>query len=124
MPPQNTSQTRRRKRPPAKPLAGARLVAELSKPDDPYSLTLLIEQAGHTSDYLQRLHELIDGDRDAWLQLNLGAKTVEVVVNKPLAEARAQSEQLRKFLAEIHRQRAAIPEDLSEDDVLDDDGDD
>ncbi|RFZ11195.1 hypothetical protein DSM43518_02035 [Mycobacterium marinum] len=108
----------------AKPSAGARLVAELSKPDDPYSLTLLIEQAGHTADYLQRLHELIDGDRDAWLQLNLGAKTVEVIVNKPLAEARAQSEQLRKFLAEIHRQRAAITEDPGEDDVLDDDGDD
>lgn len=103
--------------------AGARLRAELSKDDDPYSLTFLIEQAGHIADYLQRLRELIDGDRDAWLKLRLGAKTVEVVVNKPLVEARAQAEQLRKLLAEIHRQRAAIPTPGYEDDVLDD-GDD
>ena len=99
---------------------GARLIAELSRDDDPYSLTFLIEQAAHIADYLQRLRELIDGDRDAWLSLNLGAKTVEVVVNKPLTEARAQAEQLRKLLGEIHKQRAAIP-DPDEDDVLDDD---
>lgn len=103
-----------------KPSAGARLIAELAKDDDPYTLTFLIEQAAHIADYLERLRQLIDGDRDAWLQLKLGAKTVEVIVNKPLIEARAQAEQLRKLLAEIHKQRASIPIE-DEDDVLDDD---
>lgn len=104
----------------SKPSAGARLIAELSKDDDPYSLTFLIEQAAHIADYLERLRQLIDGDRDSWLSLKLGAKTVEVIVNKPLIEARAQAEQLRKLLAEIHKQRASIPIE-DEDDVLDDD---
>jgi hypothetical protein len=104
----------------SKPSAGARLIAELSKDDDPYSLTFLIEQAGHTADYLERLRQLIDGDRDSWVSLKLGAKTVEVIVNKPLIESRAQAEQLRKLLAEIHKQRASIPIE-DEDDVLDDD---
>lgn len=105
----------------SKTTPGKRLIAELSRDDDPYSLTFLIEQAAHIADYLQRLRELIDGDRDTWLSLSLGAKTVEVVVNKPLVEARAQAEQLRKLLAEIHRQRAAIDTGPDEDDVLEDD---
>jgi hypothetical protein len=95
----------------------------LSKDDDPYSLTFLIEQAAHIADYLERLRALIDGDHEVWLSLKLGAKTVEIIVNKPLVEARAQAEQLRKLLAEIHRQRAAIPTPGYEDDVLDDSDD-
>lgn len=107
----------------SKPSAGARLIAELSRDDDPYSLTFLIEQAGHTADYLERLRELIAGDRDSWLSLKLGAKTVEVIVDKPLVEARALAEQMRKLLAEIHKQRAAAGGGDDEDDVLDDDDD-
>jgi hypothetical protein len=41
--------------------AGSRRVAELSKPDDPYSLQFLIEQAGHTANYLDRLSALLNG---------------------------------------------------------------
>ncbi|MEB3021301.1 hypothetical protein [[Mycobacterium] crassicus] len=114
--PANTAKPR--KRAPAKrsaptkaavPTAGQRLVAELAKDNDPYALRFLIEQAGHIADYLERLHALHAGDRDAWLKVKIGAKTVEVVVNDPLREVRAQAEQLRRMLAEIHRQRAAIP---------------
>ncbi len=91
------------------PTAGERLVAELAKDNDPYALRFLIEQAGHIADYLERLQALLTGDRDAWVKVKIGAKTVEVVVNDPLREVRMQSEQLRRMLAEIHRQRAAIP---------------
>lgn len=113
--------TTRRSRSRAKdvqPSAGKRLIEELSRDGDPYSLTFLIEQAAHTADYLQRLRELLNGDRDAWLKLKIGAKTVEVIVDKPLVEARAQAEQLRRLLAEISKRRASIQSD-DEDDVLD-----
>ncbi|OIN79337.1 hypothetical protein BMG05_18285 [Mycobacterium malmoense] len=107
---------------PAKPSAGARLVEELSKDDDPFALTFLIQQAGVIANYLERLSELLNGDRDTWLRLELPPKVVEVVVNKPLQEYRQQSTVLRQLLAEIYRQRAAIPVDPG-DDVLDDDDD-
>ena len=82
----------------------------------------LIQQAGIIADFLERLSQLLVGDRDSWLSLELPAKTVEVVVSKPLAEYRQQSTALRQLLAEVHRRRAMIPID-SGDDVLDD-GDD
>lgn len=100
------------------PSAGQRLIAELSKPDDPYSLQFLIEQVGHTADYLERLRGLLDGNRDVWMRVKLRGETVEVVVNNPLTESRQQTEQLRKLLGEIHRQRAAIPMDDRDDDDL------
>lgn len=102
----------------AKPSAGQRLVAELSKPDDPYSLQFLIEQAGHTADYLERLSALLNGDRDSWLQVKIGAKTVEVIVNNPLVQHRQFSDHLRKLISEVARQRAAIPADPDGDDDL------
>ena len=105
---------------PDPPTAGQRLIAELSAPDDPYSLTFLIEQAGHIADYLATCNALLRGERETWLQVKIGAKTVEVVVNNVLIQQRQFSDQLRKLLAEIHRQRAAIPIDDG-DDVLDDD---
>ncbi len=95
--------------------AGQRLVEELTKPADSYALTFLIEQVGHVADYLERLHALHSGDADAWLRVKIGAKTVEVVVNDPLREARMQSEQVRRLLAEIHRQRAQLPGDPNDD---------
>lgn len=85
--------------------AGQLLVKELSKENDPYALRFLIREAGHIADYLERLHELHSGDRDSWLKVEIGAKTVEVVVNDPLREARMQAEQLRRLLDSIDRQR-------------------
>lgn len=89
--------------------AGQQLIDELSKPTYPYSLRFLIEQAAHTADYVERLRALHAGDPDAWLKVKIGAKTVEVVVNDPLKEARMQSEQLRRLLVEIHRQIDQLP---------------
>lgn len=90
-----------------KPTAGQLLIAELAKENDPYSLRFLIQEAAHIADYLERLHALHAGDRDAWLKVKIGVKTVEVVVNDALKEARMQAEQLRRMLAEIHRQQGA-----------------
>lgn len=111
---------RKRTTPPvtSEPTAGQRLVTELAHPTDPYSLTFLIEQAGHIADYLDSLNTLLRGDRDAWLKVKIGAKTVEVIVNNPLVEARQLTEQLRKLLGEIHRQRASIPMAPERDDDL------
>jgi hypothetical protein len=91
------------------PTGGQRLIAELSRPDDPYSLTFLIEQAGHIADYLGRLRRLLDGDQSSWVRVKISGETAEVVVNNLLIEARQQTDQLRKLLGEIHRQRASIP---------------
>jgi hypothetical protein len=120
----NTPHTQRRKprkltsvAKPKGPTAGARLIADLSKDDDPFSLWFLIEQAGVTADHLERLTTVLRGDQDAWLEVKIGAKTVEVVVTNVLVQHRQTTEQLRKLLYEIHRQRAAIPGDDDDDDV-------
>ena len=102
---------------PTKPSAGQRIIEELSEPTDPYSLQFLIEQAGHTADHLDHLNALLRGDRDSWLQVKIGAKTVEVIVNNVLVQRRQQSLALSRLLADIVRQRAAIPGD-DDDDVL------
>lgn len=99
--------------------AGQRLISELSRPGDPYSLTLLIEQAAFTADHLATLRGLLAGDRDAWVRVRIGAKIVEVVVNNLVSEARQQTELLRRLLGEIHRQRgAAVTPPGGEDDDL------
>jgi hypothetical protein len=100
------------------PKAGQRLVAELAEPNDPYSITFLIEQAGQIADYLERLNALLNGSRDSWLDVRIGAKTVEVIVNSPLREARQMTEQLRRLLGTIYAQRAAIPMGPSDNDDL------
>lgn len=107
---------------PPEPAAGTKLIEALSKPDDPYEVTFLIEQAALHADYIERLRWLLSGETQSWLSLRLGAKVVEVTVNAPLREARQQSEQLRRLLADIARRQAQL-EDPDEDDVLDDDDD-
>lgn len=105
---------------PANPGAGQRLVEELSKPDDPYSLTFLIEQAGHTADYLERLRGLLSGDRAAWMHVRVGrGQVLEVKIDNALMEARQQTTVLRHLLAEILRRRAAIPMGDDDDVVAD-----
>lgn len=97
-------------------LAGDRLIAELSQDDDPFAITLLIEEAAQTANFLERLRPLLNGDRDAWLEVKLPAKTVEVVVTNPLIQYRQLSEHLRKLMVTIHGQRAALPGDPNDDD--------
>lgn len=89
--------------------AGQRLIAELSKDGDPYSLQYLIELAGQTADFLERLTALLNGDRDAWIKVDIGVKTVEVGVNNVLVQHRQQAEQLRKLIGEVQRQRGKAP---------------
>lgn len=85
--------------------AGGKLVAALAKPNDPYELTLLIEEAGQIKDLIDSLRPILVGDREAWLQVKIGAKTVEVVVTNPLVQYRQFTEQLRKLISTIHAQR-------------------
>jgi hypothetical protein len=89
--------------------AGKRLIAELSKPDDPYTLTFLIELAGDTADQYEHLSSLMSNDRATWTEVKMGAKTVEVVVTDVMRQRRATAEQLRKLLATITAQRLASP---------------
>jgi hypothetical protein len=111
--------TPRKKVAPKPPTAGQRLVEELKREDDPYSLQFQIEHAGHTADYLDRLSVLLNGDRGTWLEVKIGAKTVEVVVTDVLRQYRQTAEQLRKLIAAIHSQRALIPSDDGDPDPTD-----
>lgn len=88
---------------------GQKLIADLSEPGDPYSLQILIEQAGHAADYLARMNGLLEGDRDSWLQVKIGTTATEVVVNNVLIQQRAQSEQLRKLIAAVQARRGKAP---------------
>lgn len=82
----------------------------MSRAADPYSLTFLIEEAGQAADFLARLRPVLNGDRDTWLDVKIGAKTVEVVVTNPLVQYRQLAEHLRRLLGTIYSQRAAIPD--------------
>jgi hypothetical protein len=99
-------------------LAGARLVADLSRDDDPYAITVMVVESGRIADRLEKLAALLAGECSSWLELRIGRDQVtEVRVDNALGEARHQATTLRGLLAEIHRQRAGIP-------MLDDDDDD
>lgn len=88
--------------------AGQRLSAELSKPDDPYSLTILIVEACRMADRLERFDALLSGERAEWMRLKVGADVVEVQVDKVLQEARQCATVFRHYLADIHRVRSGI----------------
>jgi hypothetical protein len=90
----------------------------LSKPTDPYQITLLIDEAGQIKDFIERLRPVLNGDHAAWLEVKIGAKTVEVVVTNPLVQYRQLSEHLRRLMMTIHSQRASIPDGPAFDDDL------
>lgn len=113
-----TARKRAAAKPDPGPSAGERLTAELAKDKDPYSLTFLIEQAAATADHLEYLNALLRGDRDAWVKVKIGAKTVEVVVNNVLAERRQQSLTLSRLLSDIVRRRASIEAGDDDSDVF------
>ncbi len=92
--------------------AGQKLIASLTKPNDPIELTLLIEEAGQVKDLIDSLRPILVGEREAWLQVEIGAKTVEVIVTKPLMQYRQLVEQLRRILSTINSLRggaAGVP---------------
>jgi hypothetical protein len=101
------------------PTAGERLVDDLTGENDPYSITVMIKEAGRIADRLDKLADLLSGGRSSWLQLRIKPDQVlEVRVDSPLAEARHQATVLRHLIAEIHRQRAGIPLPPDDDDDL------
>jgi hypothetical protein len=101
------------------PTAGERLVEDLSRPDDPYGVTVMVTEAARIADRLDKLAALLSGEKSSWLSLKLGRdKQIEVKVDSALQEARAQATTLRGLLYEIHRQRANIAIGSDEDDVL------
>ena len=55
-----------------KQTAGERLVADLSRDDDPYGITVMVTEAGRIADRLDALAALLSGARTAWLSLKLG----------------------------------------------------
>lgn len=101
------------------PTAGDRLVEDLSREGDPYSITVMVTEAGRIADRLDKLAALLSGEKSAWLSLKLGRdKQIEVKVESALQEARAQATTLRGLLYEIHRERANIQ--IGSDDDADD----
>jgi len=100
--------------------AGQRLVDDLTRPGDPFSITVMIVEAGRIAERLERLHELLSGQRSAWMQVRVNRDQVlEVRVDDAVREARQQTMSLIRLLAEIHKQRAGVPLVPDGDDVLD-----
>jgi hypothetical protein len=103
----------------ATPTSGERLLADLSRDDDPYRITVMIIQASRIADRLEKLAALLAGERSAWMHVRVNRDQVlEVRVDSALQEARQQTTVLRHLLAEIHRQRANIPMGPDDDDDL------
>jgi hypothetical protein len=99
--------------------AGQRLIDELSQPDDPYTLQMLIGRAAQTADWLDKLADLINGKRAAWMHVRVNRDQVlEVRIDGAMRESRQLTTELRHLLAEIHRQRASIPMGPDDDDDL------
>ncbi|QFG09030.1 terminase small subunit [Mycobacterium phage ThulaThula] len=96
--------------------AGERLMAELAQPGDSYALTLLIVEACRMADRLEKYDALLEGREDAWMRLKLGRDTVEVQVDKVLAEARQCATVFRHYLADIDRKRDGTPPGPDDDD--------
>jgi hypothetical protein len=114
-----TAPPKRRSRAKATPTAGDRLVSDLSRDDDAYSIKVMVTEAGRIADRLDRLAALLSGERSAWATVSIGRDGVaELKIDKALQEARAQATTLRGLLYEIHRQRAGI--EIGSDDDADD----
>ncbi|AKF14361.1 terminase small subunit [Mycobacterium phage Phayonce] len=91
-------------------------MAELAQPGDSYALTLLIVEACRMADRLEKYDALLEGREDAWMRLKLGRDTVEVQVDKVLAEARQCATVFRHYLADIDRKRDGTPPGPDDDD--------
>lgn len=90
---------------------GQRLISELSRPDDSFSVQLLIDQAAHAADMLAKYRSLVNGEVSAWCELSLGPQVVEVKIDSAARELRMLTTELRHLLAEIHKQQAGAPAD-------------
>jgi hypothetical protein len=71
-----------------------------------------LEEACRCADRLDRLHDLLRGDDDAWLRLKIGEGldgeiAVTVMIDNTLSEARQQQGVLTRLLSELRQSRAA-----------------
>lgn len=100
---------------------GTRLIEALSRPDDPFSIEVLIIEAARVADRLEKLDDLLSGEAETWARvLSRRDDVVELTVDGAMVEARQQATVLRQLLAEIRRIRAADPDKSDDDDPLDD----
>jgi hypothetical protein len=97
--------------------AGERLVAALTQPDDPYTLTVLIVECGRIATRLENLDALLSGEQTLWARLRGGRDgDLYLSVDNALSEARQQATVLRHLLGAIERKREGIP--VNDDDDL------
>ncbi|MFE3081786.1 hypothetical protein [Nocardia tengchongensis] len=100
--------------------AGTRLVEALSRPSDPFSLEVLIIEAGRVADRLEKLDDLLSGGAETWARvLSRRGDVVELNIDGGMVEARQQATVLRQLLAEIRRIRGDSGPDPDDDDPLD-----
>lgn len=89
--------------------AGQKLKRELSKPGDPFRLTILIDRAAHTADWLEKCTDLVNGKRSSWLQVRVNRdQVIEVRLDNAIRDARLLTTELRQLLAEISKQRTSL----------------
>lgn len=98
---------------------GQQLRDELSKDGDSFSVRTLIAQAADIADLIEKLRAITSGDASTLVTLKLGtSQVVQITVDSPVRERRQLAAELRHLLAEIHRQRADVPKEPDDDDVL------
>jgi len=88
---------------------GRQLWAELAGEEAEGARRVLILEACRIADRLNRLDDLLAGDASAWMAFVAqrdNDEVVEIVIDKPLAEARQQAIALKQLVAEL-RQGAA-----------------
>lgn len=85
---------------------GAKLRRQLSKPNDEYTVKLLITQAARHADRLEVLDRLLSGDPAVWLAVKIEGTVAEVRVDKAMIEERQRSDALRRLLMDIDQIRA------------------
>lgn len=88
---------------------GAQLWRDLRKggPFGPVDGALVVE-ACRIADRLDKLDALLAGDAQSWIDLvesRGNPETLEVVIDKPLAEARQQALALKQIFTELRQQR-------------------
>jgi hypothetical protein len=78
--------------------------------DKPAELVML-EEACRIADRLEKLDEILSGEVDTWMHLQLpreGSDMIRVVVDGALAEARQQANQLKQLVAALR-----LPDEVS-----------
>jgi hypothetical protein len=100
--------------------AGTRLVSSLSRPNEPFSIEILVIEAGRVADRLEKLDDLLCGDAEVWARLIDGRDdVVELRIDAAMAEARQNATVLRQLLSEIRRQHGDSAPESGDDDPLD-----